>query len=821
VRGQLRLVVGLCCAIGLALGVASPSSADNPGTIHYPDLSNIIPPTQMSIVVTPTGREFRYTHQIYNGGAGPLEIQPAYNPSSGTYLGTQHIYTHDAAGNWSIAISRPIAGAFVFHAVHGHFHFPLAAFGLYTVAANGGIGVPVALSPKNGFCIADSFILNQSIPHAGAFGNWGSCSDPLSLRGLSVGAADEYDYRDPGQAIPIDGLPDGTYWFRAVVDPLNYLLESDETNNETDVKVTISNNNVQVIQTVNPITSPTTLQMIAPSDGATVSGTTICTASNPVGGTTVQFLLDGQPLGSLIAAPPYILPWDTRTATNGTRWLAAQTADSAGIGGTSEVVSVTVANNGSPTTVTLTDPVNGASVSGSTAVAATASADQGIPVVQFYLDGAPLGAPVSAPPFMTTWNTRTATGGLHTLRATASAPSGVATSQSVVVNVDNSGGPPNPIGVDVQVSRDGQGLLTTPAFSTASPGELLVAFVAYDGPLTGGQTAQVSSAGLIWTLVKRSNIQLGTSEIWSAIAPTALSNATVTAETIGTSGWFGSLTVIAFKNASGVGIAGAQSAPTGPPNVYVPGVSEGNWVFAVGNDWDGAAARTPVAGQVLVHQRVETAVGDTFWVQSTAAASTAPGIVEIRDTAPTNHQWNYAAVEIVATHSGACAPGTDPDGDGVCDPLDNCPSIANADQSDLDSDGVGDVCDNCVEMANPRVDATFLAANPWATLTGGQRDDDHDGYGNKCDAKFPGVPGVTVNTGDLTEFRASLTHSRSADACGTDGNAPCALFDLDEIGALIDTGDLTQFRLLNGQAPGPKCPACPLACTPGTAASCQ
>ena len=42
--------------------------------------------------------------------------------------------------------------------------------------------------------------------------------------------------------------------------------------------------------------------------------------------------------------------------------------------------------------------------------------------------------------------------------------------------------------------------------------------------------------------------------------------------------------------------------------------------------------------------------GDTFWVQRTTAPTVVPGIVEIRDTAPTTDQWNYAAVEIVATH---------------------------------------------------------------------------------------------------------------------------------------------------------------------------
>jgi hypothetical protein len=46
---------------------------------------------------------------------------------------------------------------------------------------------------------------------------------------------------------------------------------------------------------------------------------------------------------------------------------------------------------------------------------------------------------------------------------------------------------------------------------------------------------------------------------------------------------------------------------------------------------------------------VDTAAGDTFWVQSTAAPSSANALVDIRDTSPTTDQWNYAAIEIVAT----------------------------------------------------------------------------------------------------------------------------------------------------------------------------
>jgi hypothetical protein len=43
-------------------------------------------------------------------------------------------------------------------------------------------------------------------------------------------------------------------------------------------------------------------------------------------------------------------------------------------------------------------------------------------------------------------------------------------------------------------------------------------------------------------------------------------------------------------------------------------------------------------------------VGDTYWVQSTVAPSTANALVDIHDTAPTTDRWNYAAVEVVAVH---------------------------------------------------------------------------------------------------------------------------------------------------------------------------
>jgi hypothetical protein len=58
-----------------------------------------------------------------------------------------------------------------------------------------------------------------------------------------------------------------------------------------------------------------------------------------------------------------------------------------------------------------------------------------------------------------------------------------------------------------------------------------------------------------------------------------------------------------------------------------------------------------------------------------------------------------------ATCESVPGPGTictwegDSDGDGFLDTVDNCPTVANADQTDTDSDGVGDVCDFTVTLA--------------------------------------------------------------------------------------------------------------------------
>src|SRR5437870_2429319 len=80
---------------------------------------------------------------------------------------------------------------------------------------------------------------------------------------------------------------------------------------------------------------------------------------------------------------------------------------------------VTVANDATPPTVSITAPAAGATVAGTVTVSVSATDNVGVVGVQFKLDGANLGAEVTAAPYSVSWNTTTATSGAHTLTATA------------------------------------------------------------------------------------------------------------------------------------------------------------------------------------------------------------------------------------------------------------------------------------------------------------------------------------------------------------------------------------------------------------------
>lgn len=250
----------------------------------------------------------------------------------------------------------------------------------------------------------------------------------------------------------------------------------------TAVTVTVSNSSAD--------TTPPTVSMTAPANGATVSGsiTVSANASDNVGVAGVQFQLDGANLGAEETTSPYSISWDTTAASNGSHALTAVAWDAAGNRTTSTPVSVTVSNRSgdtTPPTVAMTAPANGSTVSGSITVSANASDNVAVAGVQFQLNGANLGVEVTAAPYSITWDTSTVANGSYTLDAIARDSSGNrTTSASVTVTVSNSSG-----GTTTRIEQDNPAVAYTGTWATAS-----------DPSVSGGTATESNQANATATL---------------------------------------------------------------------------------------------------------------------------------------------------------------------------------------------------------------------------------------------------------------------------------------------------------------------------------
>jgi hypothetical protein len=101
---------------------------------------------------------------------------------------------------------------------------------------------------------------------------------------------------------------------------------------------------------------------------------------------------------------------------------------------------VTVASGATPPTTSITAPANGATVSGTVTITATASGPSGVAKVEIYIDGT-LATTLTASPYTYAWNTATVANGTHSLLSKAYDSAGNSgTSATVSVTVANSTG---------------------------------------------------------------------------------------------------------------------------------------------------------------------------------------------------------------------------------------------------------------------------------------------------------------------------------------------------------------------------------------------
>lgn len=291
-------------------------------------------------------RLLRFTHITWDAGPGPFRIDPAYNAATGTASFTQVIYRESSPGVWA-ADHRVGLGTVGTFESPSDYRFPLTSFVLYHVDAQNHPTTAAATSPKSDYCItADALVGGVPNTPPASFIPSSNCDDPTRPLGWSVGWGDQYDQTDDGQPIDLTNVADGTYLLRGTVDPQHLLTETNRTNNATDTLLRIAGTSVSVLGQSSPVITPPTVSLTAPASGARVSTAVTLQATAaahaPAVVKSVQYLLDGRPLGPALTQAPYSYRWTVGSTAAGAHLLSARVVDSAGQLGTAPTVAVTV-----------------------------------------------------------------------------------------------------------------------------------------------------------------------------------------------------------------------------------------------------------------------------------------------------------------------------------------------------------------------------------------------------------------------------------------------------------------------------------------------
>jgi hypothetical protein len=451
-----------------------------------------------------------------------------------------------------------------------------------------------------------------------------------------------------GQAIAhqwIDSASGDTMWSQGTQAPV---AASGATVNLGDSSPTTDRFNLAAAEITASVTPPptTTTTTTGPTTTTTVAPTTTTTTVAPTTTTTTV-------APTTTTTTTTVPPTTTTTATTTTTTVAPTT--------TTTAAPTTTTTTMPPTTTTTTVPaddppvISGLAVSNITTTSATVTWNTDAAAIGQVEYGTSISYGTTTAPdaVASTGHSQTLTNltpmTTYHFRARSTNAGGLTmtTDQTFTTQA-----PPVGPHVDGQVSVDGKTTVAAPALTTGIRDDLVVAFVATDGPSAGGQTATVSGGGLTWTRVRAQAAQPGDTEIWQARASGFLNNAVVSA-TLSKTGYDVTLTVVAFSNAAGVGASAGASAKPGTPVVALNTTAAGSIVYATGNDWDRAVAHTPVAGEALVHQWLDTALGDTMWLQAlTSPMANSGASVIMADSAPTNDRFNFVAAEIKSGNGG-------------------------------------------------------------------------------------------------------------------------------------------------------------------------
>lgn len=193
-----------------------------------PDLRSL---PAFEISLNPQQTQLRFGATVWNGGTSPLVIDGFRDTDDESKMDSYQ-YFFDAEGQQT---GYQRVGSMKYHAAnHDHWHYEdLAEYSLVDLDMEA-----VAVSRKASFCLVNTDAVDLTGPGADwlqDIGDLGSmCGDVGALavrQQLSAGHGDTYLQARAGQAIPVEDVPNGTYYLKISANPFQRLVESDAGNN--------------------------------------------------------------------------------------------------------------------------------------------------------------------------------------------------------------------------------------------------------------------------------------------------------------------------------------------------------------------------------------------------------------------------------------------------------------------------------------------------------------------------------------------------------------------------------------------------------------
>jgi hypothetical protein len=203
--------------------------------------------------------------------------------------------------------------------------------------------------------------------------------------------------------------------------------------------------------------TPPDVEIIQPQDDNTVKGTieVQAKATDNTGIDEVMFRAGSQSWVKMSPSPSnsgiYVAQWDTTSVPDGRITLSVEAKDLAK-NSDQDSVTVTVSNQGGsdniPPTIDIQNPRDQETISGTVLIRAKVTDNWGVERVDYQLDNSnsvPMYPSSTKDIYEQSWDTTKVSDGFHTIVVNAEDSSGNSNSQSVLIQVDNSGGTQPPV----------------------------------------------------------------------------------------------------------------------------------------------------------------------------------------------------------------------------------------------------------------------------------------------------------------------------------------------------------------------------------------